>query len=265
MKYRISTFFTIGLLIYLIDIGFNSSNNTKDIYISDEEITSLISAWESQVGRKPTSDEVTRIVNNLIEEEVLYREALALGLDREDRIIKRRLAQKITFLKQESLPDRPTNKELVDFHEANKEDYYVHPSYSFTHLYFSNDNSPRLRAENAYKKILNNIDVESDLFFWGKNFTNKDLNEIERNFGNNFSTNFNNLSLDMWHGPFKSSFGHHIIMVKGYKPGFYKELVNTLDQVEIDLIAKRKEEAVDDFINKVKLEYRVIINPNLKF
>ncbi len=265
MKYRISTFFAIGLLIYLIDIGLNSSNNTKDIYISDEEITSLISAWESQVGRKPTSDEVTRIINNLIEEEVLYREALDLGLDREDRIIKRRLAQKITFLKQESLPERPSNDELFEFYEANKENYYVQPTYSFTHLYFSDENNPEVRAESAYKKILNNLDVESDLFFWGKNFTNTDINEIERNFGNNFSINFDNISLDKWHGPFESSFGYHIIMVKDYKPGFYIELVDSLDQVEIDLISRSKEAAVDEFISKVKSEYTVIINPNLKF
>ena len=63
----------------------------------------MVSAWESQVGRKPTEDEITRIINNLIEEEILYREALLLGLDQEDRIIKRRLAQKISFLKQETL------------------------------------------------------------------------------------------------------------------------------------------------------------------
>ena len=141
----------------------------------------------------------------------------------------------------------------------------MQPTYTFTHLYFSDENSPEVRAESAYKKILNNLDVESDLFFWGKNFTNTDINEIERNFGNNFSNNFDNISLDKWHGPFESSFGHHIIMVKDYKPGFYRELVDSLDQVEIDLISKRKESAVDDFISKVKSEYTVIINPNLKF
>ena len=102
MKSKITVFFIIGLLIYLIDIGFNSDQNTKDIFISDQEITSLISAWKSQVGRNPTDDEISRIISNLVEEEILYREALLLGLDREDRIIKRRLAQKITFLKQKT-------------------------------------------------------------------------------------------------------------------------------------------------------------------
>ena len=94
MKYKISLFFIIGLLLYVIDMGLNSYDE-KEIYISDQEIISLVSAWKSQVGRNPTDDEIVRIINNLVEEEILYREALNLGLDQDDKIIKRRLAQKI--------------------------------------------------------------------------------------------------------------------------------------------------------------------------
>ena len=82
MKYKISIFFIIGLILYLIDIGLNY-NDEKEIYISDQEIISLVSAWKSQVGRNPNDDEITRIINNLVEEEILYREALKLGLDRD--------------------------------------------------------------------------------------------------------------------------------------------------------------------------------------
>ena len=79
MKYKISLFFIIGLLLYVIDMGLNSYDE-KEIYISDQEIISLVSAWKSQVGRNPTDDEIVRIINNLVEEEILYREALNLGL-----------------------------------------------------------------------------------------------------------------------------------------------------------------------------------------
>ena len=101
MKYKVLIFFVIGLCLYLIDTSINADED-KNIFVSDQEILSLVSAWKSQVGRDPTDDEVYRIINSLIEEEILYREALKLGLDSEDKIIKRRLAQKITFLKQES-------------------------------------------------------------------------------------------------------------------------------------------------------------------
>ena len=104
MKYKVTIFFIIGIFLYFIDIGLNSYDD-KEIYISDQEITSLVAAWNSRVGRNPNDDEIFRIINNLIEEEILYREALLLGLDKEDRIIKRRLAQKISFLKEESIPN----------------------------------------------------------------------------------------------------------------------------------------------------------------
>ena len=118
MKTKIFIFFIIGLFIYLIDIGLNPQENPKEIYISDQEVLSLVSAWESQVGRKPTDDEISRILNNLIEEEILYREALALGLDENDRIIKRRLAQKITFLKQETFLEKPPIDEIINFYKS---------------------------------------------------------------------------------------------------------------------------------------------------
>ena len=124
MKYKLSIFFIVGFVIYLIDISLNSYDETE-IYISDQEIISLVTAWKSQVGRNPNDDEIARIINNLVEEEILYREALALGLDKEDRIIKRRLAQKISFLKQETLPKAPSIEELTRFFNANKKKYYI--------------------------------------------------------------------------------------------------------------------------------------------
>ena len=119
MNLRILVFFAIGLLIFFLDIGFNSEQNSKDIYISDQELTSLLSAWQSQVGRPPSDEEIVSIINNFVQEEILYREALLLELDQEDRIIKRRLAQKITFLKQETIPDDPSQEELKNFFELN--------------------------------------------------------------------------------------------------------------------------------------------------
>ena len=170
MKAKIFIFFSIGLLVYHIDIGLNPDDNAKNIYISDQEITSLISAWKSQVGRNPTEDEIARIINNLIEEEILYREALLLGLDKEDRIIKRRLAQKITFLKQETLTDKPTNEALINFYELNKNNYYIQPTFSFTHYYFSAENDSKARSNAAIELVLSSSSkIKADPFFLGKN------------------------------------------------------------------------------------------------
>lgn len=266
MKSKITVFFIIGLFIYLVDIGFNSDQNTKDIFISDQEITSLISAWKSQVGRNPTDDEISRIISNLVEEEILYREALLLGLDREDRIIKRRLAQKITFLKQESMSEPPSNKDLKDFYTSNKEKYYIQPTHTFKHYFFSAENNSEERSNIAFKKVINNNQtIKSDPFFLGKSFSDNNLDEISGNFGRQFALNFGQVKLNQWVGPFKSSFGHHIVFVIDSKPGYYPEIAQVLKQVEVDLISFNKEAAVSNYIDQIKSEYKVIINPNLKF
>ena len=135
MKNKILVFFIIGFVLYLIDIGLNNYDD-KEIFISDSEITSLITAWRSQVGRNPNDDEVARIINDLVQEEILYREALKLGLDKDDRIIKRRLAQKLSFLKQESVEKLPSSQELKDFFNDNKEKYYIEPEYTLPTIFF---------------------------------------------------------------------------------------------------------------------------------
>ena len=110
---RIILFFVLGLIIYLADITMNLDEESKDIYISDQELNSLFSAWNSQVGRPPNEEEAINIINDFIEEEILYREAMRLGLDQNDRIIKRRLAQKISFLKQETNREEPSQDQLT--------------------------------------------------------------------------------------------------------------------------------------------------------
>ena len=263
MNYKITIFIFIGLLIYLIDIGLNSYDE-KEIYISDEEIISLVSAWKSQVGRNPNDDEIARIINNLVEEEILYREAVILGLDKEDRIIKRRLAQKISFLKQESIPNKPTNDELMNYFKLNKEKYFIESTYTFTHYFFSTDNNSDERSKISYKDLLNDREISSDPFFLGKNFVNVTLKNIESNFGKKFSLSFSNISLNEWIGPIESSFGHHIIFVSNQDIGYYPDIRVVLKQVEIDLLQDKRDQAVKEYIDEIKTEYKVYINPNLQ-
>ena len=115
MNKRILLFILIGSAIYLAEFFFNADDLDNDIYISDQQINNLITSWNSQVGRNPSAGELINLINNLIEEEILFREALKLGLDQDDEIIRRRLAQKITFLKRDNGAAMPTDKELEIF------------------------------------------------------------------------------------------------------------------------------------------------------
>ena len=253
----------VGFLIYLIDIGLNSYDE-KEIYISDQEIISLVTAWKSQVGRNPNDDEITRIINNLVEEEILYREALLLGLEKEDRIIKRRLAQKISFLKQESISKALSYDDLSNYYNNNKDKYFIDPKYTFTHYFFSSDNDSNKRSKEAFINIDLNFEIKSDPFFLGKNFVDITKRDIESDFGNNFSDYFDNIELNKWLGPFKSAFGHHIIYVTNYQKGFYPDINKVLKKVEVDFMLYQKDIALEKYLNEIKSEYKIYINPDLQ-
>ena len=263
MKYKVSIFFIIGFTLYLIDVALNNYDD-KEIYISDQEIISLVTAWKSKVGRNPNDDEITRIINNLVEEEILYREALKLGLDKEDRIIKRRLAQKISFLKQESIPDSPSNQDLIEYFNKNNDKYFIDPTYTFSHYFFSSENISNERASKAYSDLLNNIDINSDPFFLGKNFVDLSVKKIEREFGKDFSINFVNVEFNKWVGPIKSPFGHHIIYVTKYTEGYLPDITNVLKQVEVDFLQDQRDKAIENYLNKIRSEYKIYINPELQ-
>ena len=264
MKYKILIFFVIGICLYVIDTTINADEN-KNIIISDQEILSLINAWKSQVGRDPTDDELARIINNLIDEEILYREALLLGLDQEDTIIKRRLAQKISFLKEESVPEIPSVQELNEYYENNKEKYFVEPSFTFTHLYFSKNNNSLKRSQEALISLQGNKEIKSDPFYLGKAFANEPLRNISSNFGKTFSDKLLVASMNKWVGPFESSYGHHIVKINSINPGYTPEIEDVLKQVEVDFFQMKREDAVNQFLNKIRSEYTIYINPDLKF
>jgi hypothetical protein len=264
LKYKVLIFFVIGISLYLVDTAM-SADEDKNIFVSDQEILSLISAWRSQVGRDPTDDELARIINNLIDEEILYREALLLGLDQEDTIIKRRLAQKISFLKEESIPEIPTTEELNQYYKNNKENYYIEPSFTFTHYYFSENNNSLERSQQALKALQDNSKVKSDPFYLGKTFANESLRNINTNFGESFSKELITADLNVWNGPFESTYGHHIVYINSVNPGYIPEIEEVLRQVEVDFLQIKREKAVKGFLNNIRSEYTIFINPDLKF
>ena len=262
---KILAFFGIGIVILVLDLVFNYDEDELNIFISDQEIESLIYAWELQVGRSPTRTDIKNIIDDVIKEEILYREALRLNLDLEDRIIKRRLAQKISFLKEESIPEIPTTKELNEYYKNNKEKYYIEPSFTFTHYYFSENNNSLERSQQAIKALQDNYKVKSDPFYLGKTFANEPLRNINTNFGKTFSKELIEADLNQWNGPFESTYGHHIVYINSVNQGYIPEIEEVLRQVEVDFLQIKREQAVKSFLNNIRSEYTIFINPDLKF
>ena len=138
MSKKILIFLSIALFLYLFDWFLNNDNENM-IYVSDNDIDFLVATWNDQMQRPPNEEELKTIIENFIQNEVLYREALKLNLDRGDIIVKRRLVQKLGFLKQEEGVKIPNDNELKKFFDENKGEFRIPKGLSLT-ISFSQKN-----------------------------------------------------------------------------------------------------------------------------
>ena len=264
MLRKIVIFLVIGILIFGLDLTFSKFKDDKLIYVSEEEIYSLMNSWALQVGRNPNPDEAKAVIDNLIEEEILYREALRLGLDANDQIIKRRLAQKLMFLKQESRGNKLTELEISEFYNINLDKYLIPEQYDFTHVFFAKDDNGLARAQMAKALLEKSQEIKGDVFFLGKNFTNRSLNELRKDFGVNFSSAFEKLKLNEWIGPIESTYGSHLIKLVRLQAARTPTLDEIKPRVMIDLDLERKDSVLSSYLNELKEDYEVIISRGSK-
>ena len=264
MVRKVAIFFTIGLIILALDLVYSTLKDERLIYISEEEVYSLLNTWALQVGRNPNPDEAKAVIDNLIEEEILYREALRLGLDANDQIIKRRLAQKLMFLKQESRGEKLKDEEVLNFYNENKEKYEIPRQFDFTHLFFAKDSNGSARAVEAERLLKKSQEIRSDVFFLGKNFTNKSVKELKKDFGALFAQAFTNLEINEWSEPIESTYGSHLVKIIGIQPERMPSLEEIKPRVLIDLDLQKKDSALSEYLNNLKDEYEIIISRSLE-
>ena len=264
MRSRIGLFILIGLMLYVLDYRFSYDEDLNKIIIPDDEVLGLIKTWRDQVGRDPSDQEIVRIINNLVNEEILYREALKLDLDKNDRIIKRRLAQKVEFIKQDD--QQPTPKDLESFYYENQSKYIVEDLYTFSHHYFPKEYSDRIsELEMTLKEAIWGKSIEAYPFILGNDLNLMSKNDIQKNFGNSFYESLTLMDENQWSGPIASDYGFHIVFIKKKVSGYLPGLNQIYQKVYSDYIIMKRRETVIDFLNEIKQEYEVIINPDLAF
>ena len=264
MKQRLLIFLFLGILILVTDLAFNNENDDK-ITIFESEINSLIGTWVNQVGREPTLQEVDGIIKQLLDEEILYREAIKLGLDKNDIIIKRRLAQKIGFLRQEADSSLPSEEEVSNFYNLYIDKYLVGKRITFSHIYFSSNEADENDAIQALSQIKSGSS-ETDFgepFLLGKNFSSKTVTEIERSFGTKFSEEIQNIIPKGWSGPLTSEFGHHLVYVNSISDSYTPALEEIKNVVINDVILEKQNNSVKEYLKELRNKYQIEILADL--
>ena len=242
---------------------------SKEIRLSLDEIAQLTLLYQSQWRRPPTPQELERMVENKVQQEVLYREALAMGLDKDDEIVKRRMAQKMQFLAEDVAAARePTTAELRSWFEKNSAKFAQPPRLSFRHLYFSPDRrGARARddAEQALAKLAGQPEdakiasALADPFMFQEYYRDRAPEYLAKEFGPQFAVAVAKLPPGSWQGPVESGFGWHLVFVDTVIPG----RVPAFEEVEPDVrtawLGEQKALAWEKAYKGMRANYTVLL------
>lgn len=267
LKEPLFHFLIIGASIFVVFSMLNKNEPAVSgnmIIVSTADIEQLSGNWSKRWNRPPTETELKGLVDSYIKEEVYYREALALGLDKNDTILRRRLMQKMEFLTNDlaelSTPDKSElNKYLLDNHEK----YQLPARVSFSHIYFSLDKRGVRAFEDAKNALpqLNELSTpdRGDSFMLPYDFVQKTSFEVERLFGAGFAEQLFSLDTNSWQGPIASGYGFHLVRISEKTDPRMPELFSVIDKVRSDLMLERRQKMNKEIYEKFKERYEIFI------
>ena len=215
--------------------------------------------------------ELSRLIDDYVREEALHREALALGMDQNDYVIKQRLIQSLQFITNGfvSAAVDVSDEEIGEYYEANRDDYYVDPYVTFTHVYFSNDRHGREQARQLAETQLAELNDQNvpfsestrhgERFLYNVNYVERTEDFIASHFGKAMAAAVFELEPDdsRWYGPFESAYGHHLVMLTKRTEGVYPPLEEIADSVREDALRIKLDEQNDRAVQAIVDTYDI--------
>jgi hypothetical protein len=268
-------FFILGLAIF----GLHAVLDTKpeavaeDPYlleVSSADIEWFRTMWSKRMGREPTVEDLRGQVNQLIREQVLSREAVSMGLDEGDMVVRRRLAQKMDFLFRD-LSDitEPSDSDLRAYLQEKRSIYEIPAWVTFTHVYFNTDKrgeegaaeAVRLLVErlNANEGVPSDASVLGDPFLLQSSYSNKTLMEIRGEFGPQFAKTVWEQEPRTWQGPVASGYGVHAVYVHERSDAKLPAFRDLKERLKLDWMAERQREIGGKAYEKLRGRYRVLL------
>jgi hypothetical protein len=257
-----------GLFLLFRWLGDPGEDRTERIVVTSGQIERLVQGWGRTWQRPPTTPELEGLIEDYIREEILYREALALGLDRDDTIIRRRLRQKMEFLFQDlAVRTQPTDEELRAFLEENPDTFRIAPRLSFQHVYLNPErrgaavrqDAERLLAELRSGNGALDVSTLGDPLPLPREFDQSPEAGVAGLFGREFTARLLSLEPGGWRGPVESSYGLHLVHLREKTQPRTPELDEVRDAVTREWLAGQRREASQAFHQRLRERYTVIV------
>jgi peptidyl-prolyl cis-trans isomerase C len=266
-------FLLAGALIFatyeLLNPAAERTDRANQIVLTKDDLRQLAVHWLAQGRPRPTADEMRGLVEQRVHEEILFREAVALGLDKDDEIIKRRLAQKMDFLAADiAALQEPGDAELRGWYAQNSGRFALPARASFRHLYFSFD---RPGAHDAAAAALDKIAGKpadtpevatiADPFMFRDYYAERAPDQIAKEFGPDFARAVFQLKPGAWRGPIRSGYGWHLVFVDTIEPSRAPAFEEVEPDVKSAWLEQRQREIKRIAFEAMRARYAVVVPP----
>jgi hypothetical protein len=265
-------FLFIGAALFMLYAFWgqqDAENQDREITITSGEIAWLTDAWQKRWNRPPTAKEREGVINQYLREMILSREAIAMGLDKDDSVIRRRLAQKLEFLSNDLItPQPPTDDELKTYFNEHIKRYQAPDLVTMTHVFIDPDlrgDQTLIDAEAIKIKLqaLNEPPRDAwdygDAFMLQSYYPERSEAELLKLFGSGFAKSVFELAPQQWHGPVLSGYGTHLVYVHSHQKAVPPVFADIEEQVRQDWENDKREQLNEQFIDSIVARYDVIV------
>ncbi len=270
-------FLGLGLLLFLLFelTATTGPDEGKTIVVDREKLLTHLQfrsksfdtdQFETRLDAMP-AEKLAELIEGYVQEEALYRESLSLGLDANDYVIRQRLIQKVEYLSSGTEQQGRANVE--DFYQKHKDNYYVQPTLTFTHIFINRENhesaaAARLAASSLLnERVRDGTDFSAamqfgDRFAFHKNYVNRTENFVASHFGGEFASTVSEAETGQWFGPVESAYGYHLVLISDRREGRTPPLEEIIADVAYDAQQAASRRQTQDAIKDIVQTYTVI-------
>ena len=263
-------FLLLGAVIFVAYSSMSKPGGDEPgkITITQGQIEHLVAGFARTWQRPPSAEELASLVRDRVQEEVYYREALALRLDKDDPIIRRRLRQKMEFVSVDlDAPAEPTDAELQAYLTAHADTFAAEPRFSFRQVFLNPQRHGVNLTRDAERLLagLNQAGARADLASLGDpillehEYDNASAREVGSLFGEQFAAALGDLSPGQWHGPVESGYGVHIVFLSERTEGRPLPLDDVREAVRREWTNAQRSKAAAQFYEALLRKYAVTI------
>ncbi|HUQ50866.1 MAG TPA: peptidylprolyl isomerase, partial [Gammaproteobacteria bacterium] len=260
-------FLLIGVALFAVSAwrGESVSSGREEIVVTAEQVAQARAAAAVLQGREPTEDEMAAIIEPTVRDEVLYREALALGLDENDDEVRRRLIEKMNYLTQDLAdPAPPSEQALRDFYAANPATFTIPALVSFDQVFFSpgtrGDTLAAAAAAGLAAVRAGRAPAEvGDRTPLRESYDDAPREQVAVLFGDELADALFGAAPGEWTGPFRSDFGLHVVRLRGRSAARLPPYDEIAARVAEEYGAQRRREANERAYREMRARYDIVI------